>query len=120
MHLLACLIDDVLACRRAAFVVQYAPPIAAAGYNDLFGLFIWPLTTPASWRNVAMLPGTALPVSIANVNPQSNTFYVSNPWCEALCHCPEPLPLHQLLPTTSAAPVWSCFDMAHAAGPLAD
>lgn len=72
------------ACRAATSTMQYAPPVAAAGFNDLFGLFIWPISASGvagAWRNVAIIPGTNLPVSIANINPRDNSAsYISNPW----------------------------------------
>jgi len=50
---------------------------AGSDYSDVFGFFIWNKAggTP---QNVALLPNSSTPVSIATVNPDKNAFYLDN------------------------------------------
>lgn len=56
---------------------EFAPPIST-GFNDVFAFFIeGPGITGV--QNIALIPGTTIPVSINNVNPATFTqFYVDN------------------------------------------
>ncbi len=47
-------------------------------YHDVFGFFIYGPGIPVS-RNLALVPGTNLPVSVSNINRSSNAaFYIDN------------------------------------------
>lgn len=50
---------------------------AGSDYSDVFGFFMWNKAggTP---QNVALLPNSSTPVSIATVNPNNNAFYLDN------------------------------------------
>lgn len=56
------------------FASEEYPEFVNAGYNDVFGFFVTDLTTNQT-RNVALIPGTNLPVSIDNVNDYSYSQY---------------------------------------------
>jgi hypothetical protein len=54
---------------------MYAPPNPSQ-FNDIFGFFVAPVGS-SSYENIAMVPGTTQPVSIANINPVYNSqFYI--------------------------------------------
>lgn len=57
---------------------EYAPPNTSF-YNDIFGFFIAPQGS-ASYQNIALVPGTNLPVTIGNINAITNSeFYIESP-----------------------------------------
>lgn len=56
------------------FASEEYPEYVGAGYNDVFGFFVTDLTTNQT-TNVALIPGTNLPVSIDNVNINSYSQY---------------------------------------------
>ena len=62
---------------------EFAPPNNSS-YNDAFGFFLWgpgiagPYALagyPAGGTNIAVVPGTSIPVTINNVNPVTNAAY---------------------------------------------
>lgn len=59
------------------FASEEYPEFVNAGFNDIFGFFVQATGVPS--QNIALVPGTQIPVSIDNVNAQSNSsFYVDN------------------------------------------
>ncbi len=59
------------------FASEEFPEFVNAGYNDIFGFFIQSNGVPS--QNIALIPGTQIPVSIDNVNSITNSsFYVDN------------------------------------------
>ena len=57
---------------------EFAPPLTALQFNDVFGIFI---SGPGinGVKNIALLPGDTVPVSIATINPAQNaSLYVDN------------------------------------------
>ncbi|MCQ2286098.1 MAG: choice-of-anchor L domain-containing protein [Bacteroidales bacterium] len=55
------------------------PEYAGSSYNDVFGFFVTDMITNVT-QNIALIPGTNLPVSINNVNASSySQYYVSVP-----------------------------------------
>lgn len=56
---------------------EYAPPCNSS-YNDVFAFFLTgpdPVTGMTTTRNVALIPNTVTPVSINNINVQTNSSY---------------------------------------------
>lgn len=67
---------------RYIFASEEYPDFESSGYNDIFGFFITGLN-PAGGnytnKNIALLPGTNIPVSINNVNhTDHSSFFVDN------------------------------------------
>lgn len=62
------------------FASEEYPEFVNAGFNDIFGFFVQGPTIPGNQeQNIALVPGTQVPVSIDNINPISNSsFYVDN------------------------------------------
>lgn len=59
------------------FASEEFPEFVNSGYNDIFGFFIQSNGVPS--QNIALVPGTQIPVSIDNVNSITNSsFYVDN------------------------------------------
>lgn len=57
---------------------EFAPPNNSF-FNDIFGFFISP-QGGSSYQNIALVPGTNLPVTIGNINAVTNPqFYVESP-----------------------------------------
>lgn len=57
------------------------PGFVCQNFNDLFAITIEGVSTPLALANIALIPGTATPVSINNVNDQGcgdPTYYVNN------------------------------------------
>lgn len=52
---------------------DYAPPIVNL-FNDIFGFFV-KAETDTSYQNIAMIPGTNMPVTISSINAATNTEY---------------------------------------------
>ncbi|MCL2040543.1 MAG: choice-of-anchor L domain-containing protein, partial [Bacteroidales bacterium] len=59
-------------------------------FNDIFGFFIWPVSNPASFQNIALLPNSAGVVSINNVHWGQKD---SGSGPEAFVGCPSGCPL---------------------------
>ena len=54
---------------------EFAPPVSNF-YNDIFGFFVRALDS-TNYQNIAMVPGTTLPVTIGNINAVTNSsFYI--------------------------------------------
>ena len=55
------------------------PEWVGSAFNDVFGFFISGPNNTLPYSNIALLPGTTIPVSINSVNPTANsTYYQSN------------------------------------------
>jgi gliding motility-associated-like protein len=67
---------------RFVFGSEEYPEFVGAGFNDVFGFFIsGPIPGGGTYvdQNIALIPGTTIPIAIDNVNPTSNTqYYVAN------------------------------------------
>ena len=67
---------------KYVFASEEYPEYVSQGYNDAFGFFIsGPNPAGGSYvaQNIALLPGTTIPVSIDNVNATTNAnYYVNN------------------------------------------
>ncbi len=54
---------------------EFAPPVSNF-YNDIFGFFVRQIDS-TNYTNIAMVPGTTLPVTIGNINAVTNSeFYL--------------------------------------------
>ena len=78
------LADTIIGCNYIFGSEEY-PEYVGSSFNDIFGFFI---SGPgiAGVQNIAMIPGTSIPVAINNVNADSNSlYYVDNTyganWC---------------------------------------
>lgn len=59
------------------FASEEYPEFVNSGFNDIFGFFVQATGVPS--QNIALIPGTQIPVSIDNVNQYTNTgFFVDN------------------------------------------
>jgi hypothetical protein len=59
------------------FASEEYPEFVNSGFNDIFGFFVQATGVPS--QNIALIPGTQIPVSIDNVNQFTNTsFFVDN------------------------------------------
>ncbi|MFK7948558.1 MAG: choice-of-anchor L domain-containing protein [Saprospiraceae bacterium] len=59
------------------FASEEYPEWVGSSFNDVFGFFL--IDSAGSYQNIALIPGTTLPVSINNVNAGSNAaYYVTN------------------------------------------
>lgn len=66
---------------RYVFGSEEYPEFVNSGYNDVFGFFIsGPNPSGGNYinKNIAIIPGTFLPVSINNINDSSNASYFIN------------------------------------------
>lgn len=68
------------------FASEEYPEFVDMGYNDVFGFFVTDLTTNQT-HNVALVPGTAVPITIDNVNDHSYSQYYhsvpdDSPWMQ--------------------------------------
>ena len=57
---------------RYCFASEEYPEFACSEYNDIFGFFIQGPNYPSP-TNIALIPGTNLPVSINNIHPDNST-----------------------------------------------
>lgn len=58
---------------RYVFASEEYPEFVGSQYNDVFGFFITGPGFPPMGQNIAIVPGTATPVAINNVNQLTNT-----------------------------------------------
>lgn len=64
---------------RYVFASDEYPEFVDAGYNDVFAFFISGPGYPPQGTNIALIPGTNIPVAIDNVNDNSySNYYVDN------------------------------------------
>ena len=64
---------------RYVFASEEYPEYVGSSYNDVFGFFVTDNVTNAT-QNIALIPGTGLPVTINNVNISSySQYYVTVP-----------------------------------------
>ena len=59
---------------RYVFASEEYPDFVGTSYNDVFGFFVTDLVTNVT-KNIALIPGTNLPVTINNVNNNSYSQY---------------------------------------------
>lgn len=61
------------------FASEEYPEFVNAGFNDIFGFFVQGPNIQGNQQNIAVIPGTQIPVSIDNINQYSNTaYYIDN------------------------------------------
>ncbi len=64
---------------RYVFASEEYPDFVGTSYNDVFGFFVTDNVTNAT-QNIALIPGTSLPVTINNVNYSSySQYYITVP-----------------------------------------
>ncbi len=64
---------------RIVFASEEYPEYVGQAFNDLFGLFIQENNGTNQATNLALIPGTNIPISIKSINPNSNAqFYIDN------------------------------------------
>src|SRR5690554_4295127 len=63
---------------KYVFASEEYPEFVNEGFNDVFAFFISGPGIPGGIQNMAIIPGTNLPVSIDNVNNDSNSAYYQN------------------------------------------
>ena len=71
-------VSDTVIASRITFGSEEYPEFVGSSFNDVFGFFI---SGPgiSGVKNLALLPGTIIPISVNSVNPDSNSiFYVDN------------------------------------------
>lgn len=64
---------------RIVFASEEYPEYVGQAFNDLFGLFIQESAGANQATNLALIPGTNIPISIKSINPNSNAqYYIDN------------------------------------------
>lgn len=79
MHGVACLSQWALQAELSACKQSRSTATLLHSLHCCAGFFIWPISSPSSFVNVATIPNTTIPVSIMSVNVQTNkTYFVAN------------------------------------------
>lgn len=61
------------------FASEEYPEFVNSSFNDIFGFFVQGPNIPGGQQNIALVPGTQIPVAINNVNHLTNSiYYVDN------------------------------------------